>query len=201
MENGPEPFQRIGTSDQHLEVNADDVLNAIAEGRDIKIKYCDIKGDLDISKIYDRFDKDDGNRSIIKGSVIVSLSTINGHAFFFSASFSKVADFSSTSFSEFADFNSASFKGDAYFSSTNFDGKIYFFSTIFGNTVDLDEAHFGDKVTPSSFDDLGMAYRKSSLSGGYFFEKAGECYWKKKNNSSASDSFRNARVEYEKEGK
>jgi hypothetical protein len=48
------------------------------------------------------------------------------------------------------------------------------------------------------------AYRKSLLFGaGYFFEKAGECYLEQQSSeySRASGSFRNAKVEYGKEGK
>ena len=59
MENTLELFVREGTSDQHLQINADDILNAIAEGQDIYVKYCDIEGDLDIGKIEGRLNKDE----------------------------------------------------------------------------------------------------------------------------------------------
>ena len=67
----PQPFTRHGTEEKRIEISADEILNAIAEGRDVDIKYAVIEGDLDIRKIGHQLERNEGNRLIIQGTLIV----------------------------------------------------------------------------------------------------------------------------------
>jgi len=87
-EEKPEPFERRGTKEQPLEITADEVLNAIADGRDVTIEYCVINGDLDIRKIASRLERDGTGRLVIKGNLAILFTEIHGDAYFSSASFS-----------------------------------------------------------------------------------------------------------------
>lgn len=60
MEEKLEPFKVRGTKEKLEPVKADDILNAIAEGRDIDIEYAVVVGDLNIKEIADRFEQKDG---------------------------------------------------------------------------------------------------------------------------------------------
>ena len=64
-----------GTEEQRMNVPEDKVhiiMDSIAKGWDIDIKYADIDGDLDISKIADRLEKDEeGGENVIKGNVSI----------------------------------------------------------------------------------------------------------------------------------
>ncbi len=125
-----------------------------------------------------------------------------GNADFYSATFSSYADFRSATYSNDADFRSATFNGHADFNEAVFDKNADFAYSFFGKYVNLDKAVFNE-IAPLSFDSIGDAYVRSSVKGGhFFFQKAGEGYLVgEPDYPSASDSFRNAKVEYEKEGR
>jgi uncharacterized protein YjbI with pentapeptide repeats len=110
-------------------------------------------------------------------------------------------DFSSANFSDNANFWSVIFNGNAIFSDATFSAIAEFNYSHFRKSVDLDKANLNN-VSPESLDSIGDAYVRSSIGGAhYFFQKAGKGYWNKPDYSKASDSFRNAKVGYNKEGK
>ena len=49
MDPKPPPFTRHGTPENRIEVSADEILEAIAEGRDVE--YAVTVGDLDIENV------------------------------------------------------------------------------------------------------------------------------------------------------
>ena len=137
--------------------------------------------------------------------------TFSVTADFSSATFSSIAnfrlanfsygDFSSANFSDNANFWSVIFNGNAIFSDATFSAIAEFNYSHFRKSVDLDKANLNN-VSPESLDSIGDAYVRSSIGGAhYFFQKAGKGYWNKPDYSKASDSFRNAKVGYNKEGK
>jgi uncharacterized protein YjbI with pentapeptide repeats len=132
------------------------------------------------------------------------------NVYFSSASFNNVY-FSSASFNSDTYFNSASFNSDTYFRSAYFNGYTYFNNATFSSIAEFGHSQFNlyvnlaesnlDKVSSDSLDSIGNAYVRSSISGAhYFFQMAGDRYWNNGEYQEASDSFRNAKVEYEKEG-
>ena len=114
MEEKPEPFKRHGKSaKERIEVRADDVLNAIAEGRDIDVECADIQRDLDIRRIDDRLERDDDDRCIIMGNVSIVDGTIGGNADFTEASFSGDTGSTGVVIERPADFTGVEFRGNA----------------------------------------------------------------------------------------
>lgn len=141
-----EPFVRHGTKGERIEVSADEVLNAIAEGRDIDIEDAVIGGNLDIGKIENRLERNGNDRSVIRGNIAIQHSeirgdvyftfvTFSGRAYFAFATFSGDANFGSATFSRNVDFGSATFRRGAHFSSTIFSEHVYFGSATFARGV------------------------------------------------------------------
>jgi len=100
-------------------------------------------------------------------------------------------------------FVSATFNNYAVFDDTTFPEVVDFNHSHFMKSVNLDKAIL-DNCKPESLDSIGNAYVRSSIKGAYyFFHMAGEGYMSipKPDYLKASDSFRNAKVEYDKEGK
>ena len=120
MEERLEVFERHGTEEKRIGVKADEVLEAIAEGRDIHIEYANIDGYLDIRKIDDKLKRDEKCRLLVKGNIGIMHSEIRGDAVFMAATFSGDANFSSTTFSGNVDFISTTFSGYAYFTGATF---------------------------------------------------------------------------------
>jgi uncharacterized protein YjbI with pentapeptide repeats len=160
------------------------------------------------------FRKASFSSTIFSGDASFMSARFSGDTVFISATFSGNAYFMSAIFSGVASFMSARFSGDAYFIWATFSWNAdlhvafkrnaVFDGVLFDRGVNLDEAHFPEDFPPKSFADIGLAYRKSLLSGaGDFFKLAGETYWKQERPqcSEASECFLNARVEYDKEGK
>ena len=154
-------------------------------------------------------------------SAIFKSTTFSGGADFWSTTFS-YTDFSSATFNgnvnfssanfNHADFNSATFNGNANFRLATFNVVAIFSDATFSPIAEFNYSHFReygdlaeanlDKVSPDSLDSIGDAYVRSSIrEAHYFFQRAGEGYWSKADYLKASDSFRNAKVEYDKEGK
>ena len=85
--------------------------------------------------------------------------------------------------------------------SAEFGEAAYFNEANLRYDTDLNTARL-DGLDPKSHDSIGQAYRSALLPGaGHFFEQAGKGYWNQMEYPQASDSFRNTKVEYEKEGK
>ena len=147
-----EPFVRHETEENQVELSADEVLSAIAEGRDVDIEYAVIEGDLDIEKIRDDLAEEDGRPviscdvkirdSTIKGETDFSHTTFSGGANFGGATFSgEIANFRDATFTGAADFALATFTGAADFSAATFSGAAYFLGTTFSGDAGFSQAH------------------------------------------------------------
>ena len=174
-----EPLKCHGKKEEHTKVSADDVLNAIAEGQDIDIRYADIQGDLVIMKIKDRLELDEDARLIIQGSVRMVDSAIGGDADFAEVSFIGDANFSGASFSKDVHFASASFSKKVYFARASFNGGAYFNSAIFGAKANFVGASFigiADFIEASFIGDADFATASfggyAHFSGARFSKKA-----------------------------
>ena len=145
----------------------------------------------------------------------------NDRVEFFSAVFSTVASFQKSTFNGNADFISSIFNGNALFNGTTFNivrfnssvfnSYAYFNTAVFLTTAEFDHSYFWksasfieanfDNIPAKSFDNIGDVYVRSLNRGAhYFFNRAGDGHFSNADHSEASDSFRNAKVEYEKEG-
>ena len=255
MATGYEPFEKIekdgrtilrlhGNVDQRVEVAADKVsiiMDAIADGWDIDIRYAILKGSLLTTKIKDRLKPDEDGRKIIEGGISIQDSEIQGDTSFWKSSLKGYSDFLGTTFGgyvlfsrckfhEGARFSECTFKGYAEFKNAVFEslqGDFDFDRAIFGKDVKFEGATFlnyvnhlcGDvsfrrvqfdavpkfssgQLRPEDFEIVGQSCRRSGLLGfGHLLEEAGVGYFAEKEYSKAMRSFRNAKVEYGKEGK
>jgi uncharacterized protein YjbI with pentapeptide repeats len=133
------------------------------------------------------------------------------NVYFGEVSFSGDADFTEASFNGKVVFKEASFRNayfreayfnvDADFTEASFNDKVVFNYSHLSKNVNLEQANL-DKTIPESLDSIGDAYIRSSVRGAHcFFQKAGNGYWNNGKYQEASNSFRNAKVEYDKEGK
>lgn len=66
-----ETFQVKGTREKPETIEASEVLNAIAEDKNIDVEYAVIKGDLDIDSIADLLKQDKKGKLIIQGNVLI----------------------------------------------------------------------------------------------------------------------------------
>ncbi len=138
FEQRPEPFIRQGMpGEEPIEIVADEVLNAIAAGRDIEIEYAIIDGDLDTGMIAEHLEFDENGNPIIWGNIVIRSSEIRGYTMFCSNTFRGDSTFSSVTFSGDADFLGAVFTRYAAFSAATFGGYADFTGAVFGGN-----AHF-----------------------------------------------------------
>ena len=151
-----EPFVRHGTEENQVEVSANEILNAIAEGRDIDIEWAVIEGDLDIEKIRDGLDEEDG-RSVVRCNVKIWYGAIKGKTGFRQARFSGDAYFF-TSFSGDADFDGATFSGNAYFTEVMFSGDADFVGATFSGDANFVGATFSGNADFDGAAFSGNAY-------------------------------------------
>ena len=153
-----EPFVRHGTNEDLMEVPADNILNAIAEGRDIDVKYAVIDGDLDIMSVADQLEENEDGDWIVKGDVRIanseirdgldfSLVTFEGRVIFSSSVFNAQVNFSSVTFAEKGSFSSATFNGPALFLSAIFNKAAIFSSTTFKELANFYGTIFEDHVS------------------------------------------------------
>ena len=171
-----EPFVRQGTEEERIEVAADEVLNAIAEGRDIDIAYAVINGDLNIGKIKNRLDRDQSDKLVIQVNVKIQYSEIRGHTTVIFAAFSRRASFIETSFSGGASFSQTTFSGDVSFTAATFSGGASFTGAIFsGRYVDFVYTTFSGKYadfTRAIFSGEAVSFIMSIFSGDASFSQA-----------------------------
>jgi len=184
-----------GASTKPITVEEDKIqiiLDAIAMRWNIDIEHAIIHGNLNIDSIAKQLDKDDEGRLIINGNVAICYSDVYSNT-----------NFSSTRFNGYAYFTATNFKDYVFFNSTYFNGNMDFTNVTFSKGTNLTKAKYGNgKVPPYSFTSIGEAYRRSYLTGaGFFFEEAGNRYLSKNKYSCAADRFREARIEYDREGK
>lgn len=153
-----EPFIRRGTEEEQIEVSADDVLNAIAKGRDIDVGYAVINGDLNITTIVDQLEENENGMWSINGrisfissvfneGVVFSAVTFNKEVSFSSVTFEKEVNFSSVTFSEKGSFSSATFNGSASFLSTTFNKAAVFSSSTFSEIANFWGTTFDDHAS------------------------------------------------------
>jgi len=139
---------------------------------------------------------------VFEGDVIF-IGTIFEVANFIGATFERDVCFNGATFNGYEDFTKfcgASFKRSALFYAATFNNYADFRLATFGLDTDLDKANFTE-VPPECFNTVGWAHRRSLLLGAsYFFERAAEGYRIQAKYSEASDNFRDAKLEYEKEG-
>lgn len=121
----------------------------------------------------------------------------------FGSCFSRAAQFNGIVVRSSASFKSVVFQAEAHFAGADLGRIAEFNGAIFSGDPHLKLAELR-KLTPRCLDQIGWAYRQSHVfDAGYFFALAGERYSDQEapEYSRAADSFRNAKVEYEKEGK
>ena len=129
----------------------------------------------------------------------------NNYVNFRGVKFKKYACFESAIFDapsqSYYDFGNAHFFGVADFTNTKFCTvpDANFTGTKFEVTPRFNDYN---QIEPQSFDIIALSCKKAGLIGtGDLFKMAGEGYLSNIKYHKASDSFRNARVEYDKEGK
>ncbi|MFC1718043.1 potassium channel family protein, partial [Candidatus Poribacteria bacterium] len=143
----------------------------------------------------------DFDHATFDGRASLRYTVFNKSTSFEHAGFNDDMDFEHVTFKDTVDFGRAIFGGIANFAHADFALSSHFNRTSFAEPLSFDGVDFG-KFSPDDLDGLGLAYRESSLFGaGHFFEKAGEGHWNAEGHSDANISFRNAKVEYEREGK
>jgi uncharacterized protein YjbI with pentapeptide repeats len=151
-----EPFVRQGTLEAKTKVPADDVLNAIAAGRDIDIGYVIIDGDLDIGEIAGQLQRDESGKPVIWGDIgmrnceirgyTFSSATFRGSSIFSSTTFIGDTDFVGTDFNKYADFSDATFSGDVEFTDATFRRNAAFIRATFNGDADFRYATFSGDV-------------------------------------------------------
>jgi len=161
-----EPFVQHGTSEDLVEVPADDILNAIAEGRGIDVEYAVIDGDLDIMSVADQLEENEDGDWIVKedvriadseirdgldfslvafaGRVVFPSSVFNAQVAFSSVTFNAEANFSSAVFNAEVNFSSVTFAQKGSFSSATFNGPALFLSTIFNKAAIFSSSTFNE---------------------------------------------------------
>jgi len=158
-----EPFVRQGKLEAKIKVAADDVLNAIAAGRDIDIEHAVIEGDLDVAgKLADRLGQDKTGKLIIRGNVAIRSSEIRGDTAFGSTTFTGDSIFGSTTFAGDASFAGTSFRKYAEFSSATFGGDADFTDAIFGANAAFISVTFRGDANFLSANFTGYAYFRSA---------------------------------------
>ena len=174
----PDPFVRHGAEDQRIEIGADEVLEAIAEGRDVDIEYAVIRGDLNIAKVRDRLEKDERGNAVIPGVVRVTYSQIQRadfagttffqHAHFWDATFSQWAVFRGATFSQRADFRDATFSQSADFEDASFSHGADLSGATFSQWADFCRAAFPQGADFS----FATFSQRASFSGATFSQAA-----------------------------
>jgi len=97
-------------------------------------------------------------------------------------------------------FVGVTFTGDVDFYGARLSGQASFGGSVF-NGYRFPEGLSFVEISPMGFDRIGHECRRLLLPGSKFFEYAGEWYWDDKQYLQAIQSFRNAKIEYEREGK
>jgi hypothetical protein len=146
-------FERKGNKASILEIKADEILNAIAEKRDVIIEYSKIIGDLDIEKIRNLLEKNEDSKAAVNGKLIIRNSEIQGEVDFSNviflsdiifdySIFRNTTRFLSVNFNCDASFRTTIFDSETHFSSSNFNDHIDFISSTFNYDVNFDEVNF-----------------------------------------------------------
>ena len=122
-------------------VKAEAILIDILYDRPVKYDNETIEGDLDLSKL--DLPKDEKGRALIRISIEIKASDIDGVVNFGDAVFEEPVSFGDNKFSGFVDFRRAKFVRDADFYRSEFGGDAYFEKADFGDHANFAVAHFG----------------------------------------------------------
>lgn len=172
MEPKPPPFTRHGTEEQRIEVSADEILNAIAEGRDVDVRHAIIRGGLKPNWIAAKLERDKEGRLLIKSDVKIQSSVLIGEVNFRETSLAKV-DFLGVEFRASAVFFKAHFGSDTVLANAVFKGVVTFGAANFAGKANFDSVTFGRGVRFDSTVFTGVAnFREACFSGDVLFSGA-----------------------------
>lgn len=161
------------------EVSAEEILNAIAEGRDIEVTSANIVGRLHIQEVAGRLERSINDLWIIRGQVRIDNSVICGEInlsdteFWGSVSFEKTTfcmddiHFERTKFCGDTSFSLSRISGRAHFTSAIFMGRAYFDLTVFGGNGQFTNVIFEDFVSFHEATFTKLALFGSANFGGY----------------------------------
>lgn len=85
-----------GTEEVRIEVSADELLIAIAEGRDVDVDRVVVGGNLDVREIEDKLESGMDGRKILSGNIKIQRSVVSGKVSFGRAYFAQEIDFTGT---------------------------------------------------------------------------------------------------------
>ena len=176
MEENLKPFVRHGTKEERIKVSADEILNAIAEGRDIDIQYAIIDGNLDIKEQEDELRRGEDGRLVIKGDIGIANSEIPGNADLRMTRFGGSVNFGETTFKEGVYFDEAIFGGDAMFAGASFEGPVSFAGVSFEEVAWFTGASFGGLAyfTNATFGSMASFFRaRFADTAGFFRSRFG----------------------------
>jgi hypothetical protein len=144
MEKKLEPFVQHGTEGESIEVSANDILIAMAEGRNIAIDRAVVGGDLDVREIEAKLVSGMDGRKIIRGSIEIQRSVVNGDVHFSRACLAQKIDFTGTKIKGRASFWGTLFNDTATFTATVFEKGARFNGALFRWYATFSEASFSD---------------------------------------------------------
>lgn len=153
----PQPFNSdassyviaVGTAEALKVVKASDVIEALLNNKEVRLKYVEIENDLSLPK------------TKIKQAVYFIYTTFSGTANFHATVFEKMADFSYAKFEDTSNFYSTSFLNGAFFSHAEFSEKADFFGARLSNGAEFDFAIFSDD---------GAVFTAAKFEGGASFK-------------------------------
>ena len=134
----PQPFQisedgnyviAVGTEDKLEPVKTADIINALQDGKEIRLRYAEVLGDISF-------------HGKIEIDVYFIKTTFQGEIDFSSSIFSKVADFGGVMFSKGSNFTSTVFLGGADFGRAKFSKMAMFLMAKFLGEADFHSADF-----------------------------------------------------------
>ncbi len=157
-------FERYGNNSNIIEIQADEILYAIAEKCDITIEYAVIKGELNIEKIRNMLDQSDDLKSIIKNKISIKNSELQGYFDLSNVIFTDNIVFNYSIFRDDVQFLSVRFNSIASFRSVIFNSEVNFSSAIFNEHNDFVSSNFNHDV---NFD--GVIFNHDAMFGGAIF--------------------------------
>lgn len=169
MEGELEPFVRHGTDEERIEISADEILNAIAQKRDIDVKYAVIVGNLDVRGIQEQLKlppKSEGTMdqfaaalalpvmasdlvigcSEIRGNVFFDQLEFNGNVLFHDVTFGEYVRIARSVFSRKIRFTHCSFSQEVSFYDTSFREDAGFMATVFNASISFEHSTFSKRA-------------------------------------------------------
>lgn len=131
-----------GTEEARIEVSADELLIAIAEGRDVDRVV--VGGNLDVREIEDKLESGMDGRKILSGNIKIQRSVVSGKVSFGRACLAQEIDFTGTKIDGDADFWGTLFNDTAIVTATIFGKGARFNGALFRWYATFREANFAD---------------------------------------------------------